>query len=652
MSETGRISSRETLVLLGRSLRYVWPHRRQIAVKLGLTIVGLSVVLFLPWPIKILIDHVVLGLPVGSSPTPYPVYVQWFVDLLDGMRPLEIVWAVVGASVVGIVLIGGFGGGVARDNASGGLSEGLDTATQSENQANESGSRVAGLLGFFEFRYQLRITHRINHALRTLIFGRVMAWPLVRFADASVGDAVYRTMYDTPAISRVCYDILVLPVANLFVIATVIWTTAVSFSAVPSVIVVACLAAPMVLLSTLLMTGITRRRALASRAAGATTTATVEEGMSNVVAVQSLGADERQRDDFALASDRSFQRFRGYMLMTLLLLAVQATVGSGLVFYVFFDICAAIVEGRMSAGDFSVVYAYFLQLVYNVSGLGSMWFNLQNNVSGMKRVFEVVDSTVDADRQGGRAIEGPIGRVTVDRASFRYPDGTEALREVSLEGHVGEVVALVGATGAGKSTLAYLIAGFVQPREGAILYDGVDARDLSVEALRRQVAFVFQEPFVFDDTAAANIRMNNPTATDAQVAAIARTAGALDFIEALPEGFRTRLGRAGSRLSVGQKQRLAIARGLASAAPVLVLDEPTAALDPETENALVDALKAERERRLLVVIAHRMSTIRAADRICFLDQGRIVETGNHDELMAKPDGAYRRFVDLQVGAAA
>ena len=147
MSETGRISSRETLVVLGRSLRYVWPHRRQIAVKLGLTIVGLSVMLFLPWPIKILIDHVVLGLPVGSSPTPYPVYVQWFVDLLDGMRPLEIVWAVVGASVVGIVLIGGFGGGVARDNASGGLSEGLDTATQSENQANESGSRVAGLLG-------------------------------------------------------------------------------------------------------------------------------------------------------------------------------------------------------------------------------------------------------------------------------------------------------------------------------------------------------------------------------------------------------------------------------------------------------------------------------------------------------------------------
>ena len=646
-----RITSRETFTLLGRSLKFVWPYRRQIAVKLGLTLLGLSVVLFLPWPIKILIDHVVEGLPVGSSPTPYPPYVAWFVDLLHGLTPLEIVWAIVGVCVVGIVLIGGFGGGVARDNASGGLSEGLDTATQSENQANASGSRVSGLLGLYEFRYQLRITHRINHALRTLLFGRVMAWPMVRFADASVGDAVYRTMYDTPAISRVCYDILVLPVANLFVIATVIWTTAHSFSAVPSVVIVACLAAPMVLISTLVMTGMTRRRALASREAGAVTTATVEEGVANAVAVQGLGAGKRQRDDFAGDSESSFKRFRAYMVMYLLMVMVQATVGAGLVFYVFFDICEAVVEGRMSAGDFSVVYAYFLQLVTNVMGLGAMWFNLQNNVSGMRRVFEVADSTVDADRHGDRGVEQPIKHVGVEHAVFRYPDGTEAVRDVSFEGRVGEVVALVGATGAGKSTLAYLVAGFVQPTDGTISYDGVDGRELRVDVLRSQVAFVFQEPFVFDDSAAANVRMGNPDATDVEVARAAKTAGALDFIEASPDGFQTRLGRAGARLSVGQKQRLAIARGLVSPAPILVLDEPTAALDPETENALVEALKAERSRRLLIVIAHRLSTIRTADRICFLDDGRIVETGSHDELMAKRNGAYRRFVDLQVGAA-
>ena len=647
-----RISTGETFSLLGRSLRLVWPYRRQIGVKIALTLIGLAIVLFLPWPIKILIDHVVMGLPVGSSPTPYPPYVSWFVDLLHGLTPFEIVWVIIGVSLLGIVLVGAFGGGVARDSASGGLSEGLDTATQSENQANESGSRVSGLLGLFEFRYQLRITHRINHGLRALLFGRLMALPLTRFSDASVGDAVYRTMYDTPAISRVCYDILVLPIANIFVIATVIWTTAHSFSAVPSVTIVACLAAPMVLLGTFLMTGVTRRRSLASRAAGATTTATVEEGMSNVVAVQGLGAGARQRDAFAHDSRQSFSRFRAYMVMTLLLIAVQSLVTVSLVFYVFFDICEAIIEGRMSPGDFSVVYAYFVQLVGNLSGLGSMWFNLQNNVAGMRRVYHVVDAAVDADLQGNDAIDRIRRGVEVDSVSYRYPDGTQAVREASLDGRIGEVVALVGATGAGKSTLAYLLAGFVQPQAGSVRFDGVDVRSLSVDCLRAQVAFVFQEAFLFDDTVENNIRLSAPGATREEVVEAARVAGALGFIEALPQGFSTRLGRMGGTLSVGQKQRLAIARGLVSKAPVLVLDEPTASLDPETENALVAALEAGRRDRLLVVIAHRLSTIRRADRICFMDEGRIVETGRHEVLVAKPAGAYRRFVELQVGLAA
>ena len=647
-----RITTGETFRLLGRSLGFVWPYRRQIGVKIALTLIGLAIVLFLPWPIKILIDHVVMGLPVGSSPTPYPPYVSWFVDLLYGLTPFEIVWVIIGVSLLGIVLVGAFGGGVARDSASGGLSEGLDTATQSENQANESSSRVSGLLGLFEFRYQLRITHRINHGLRALLFGRLMAWPLTRFSDASVGDAVYRTMYDTPAISRVCYDVLVLPIANIFVIATVIWTTAHSFSAVPSVTIVACLAAPMVLLGTFLMTGITRRRSLASRVAGATTTATVEEGMSNVVAVQGLGASARQRDAFADDSRQSFKRFRAYIVMIMLLIAVQSVVTVSLVFYVFFDICEAIIVGRMSPGDFSVVYAYFVQLVGNLSGLGSMWFNLQNNVAGMRRVYQVVDAPVDADLQGNDAIER-LGRgVEVDNVSYCYPDGTQAVVDASLDGRIGEVVALVGATGAGKSTLAYLLAGFVQPQAGSVRFDGVDVRSLNVDCLRTQVAFVFQEAFLFDDTVENNIALSAPDATHAEVVEAARVAGALAFIEALPQGFATRLGRMGGTLSVGQKQRLAIARGLVGKAPVLVLDEPTASLDPETENALVAALEAGRRDRLLIVIAHRLSTIRRADRICFMDEGRIIETGSHVELMAKPAGAYRRFVDLQVGVAA
>ena len=643
------ITTRETFALLGRSLGFVWPYRRQIAVKLALTVLGLAIVLFLPWPLKVLIDHVVMDMAVGTSPTPYPPYVAWFVELLHGLTPLQITWTVVGVSLLGLVAVGAFGTGVAQDTASGGVSEGLDTATQSENQANESGSRVGGLLGLFEYRYQLRITHKINHALRTLVFGRLLRSPITRFADASIGDAVYRTMYDTPAISRVCFDILVLPVANAFVLATVIWTTFHSFSAVPEIVVVACLAAPMVLLLSFLMTGLTRRRSLASRAAGATTTATMEEGMSNVVAVQSLGAEDRQRSEFAAASARSFQRFRSYLALGLLVIVVQATIGTGLVFYVFFPICEAVVEGRMSAGDFGVVYAYFLQIVGNASGLGAMWFNLQNNVAGMRRVFEAADARTDADIQGSQQIS-PLRTLRVENASFRYVAGADALRDISLQGRVGEMVALVGATGAGKSTLAYVLSGLAHPHAGRVLFDDVDTRHLSLDCLRRQVAFVFQEPFAFDDTATNNIALGNPTANAAEIQAAARTAGAHTFIADLADGYETRLGRAGSTLSVGQKQRLAIARGLVSSAPVLVLDEPTAALDPETESALVQALQTERSKRLLVVIAHRLSTIRSADRICFLEAGRLVETGAHDELMAKPNGAYRRFVELQDAA--
>ena len=644
--------TRETLGLIARSLVFVWPYRKLIAVKLALSLVGVSVVLILPWPLKILVDHVVMGMPVGTAPTPYPPYAQPLLDLMVGLTPFQIVWAIVGISLVGIVLIGAFGQGAASDRAEGELAEGLDTATKSENQANVSDSRVSGLLGLFEYRYQLRATHRINHDLRSMLYRRLMALPMTRFADSSIGDAVYRVMYDTPSISRVCYDILVTPLVSVYAMGVIIWTTQYSFSVLPSVIAMAWLAAPMVLGTTLLMTGITRRRSIASRQAGATTTATVEEGMSNIAAVQSLGATARQRESFAADSAQSFRRFRGYELMNLLLAALQGAVILGLTFYVFYDVANAIIDARMSAGDYAVLYGFFLQIAITAGALGALWFNLQNSVAGMKRVFDVIDMRVDADHHGARRLPGAARRVALEDVSFRYPDGTLALDGVSIEGRVGEMIALVGTTGAGKSTLAYTLPGFIRPTAGRVLLDDTDLAALSVDCVRDNVAFVFQEPIVFDDTVASNIGMGNPAASAAEQEAAARTAGALDFIEALPEGFRTRLGQGGATLSVGQKQRLAIARGLVSRAPVLVLDEPTAALDPETENALVAALQGERQKRLLIVIAHRLSTIRSADRIVFIESGRIVETGSHDALMRRPDGAYRRFVELQVGGTA
>ncbi len=646
------ISTRETLSLIRRTLRQVWPYRYQVGVKLILSLVGVSVVLILPWPLKILIDHVVMSIPVGEAPTVYPPYAQWMLDMMVGLSPMEIVWTIVGMSLVGIVLIGAFGNGEAGDSTEGYLAEGLDTATKSENQVNISDSRVSGLLGYFEYRYQLRVTHRINHDLRSLLYGRLVALPMLRFADASIGDAVYRVMYDTPSVSRVCYDILVTPIVSFYAIGVVIWTTNYSFAAVPSVVAIASLALPFVLLSTLVMTGITRRRSIASRQAGADTTATVEEGMSNIVAVQSLGANKQQSETFEKNSAASFRRFRLFEFMNVLLAGAQGTIIIGLVLYVFYDVATAIIEGRMSAGDYAVLYGYFYQIAFAASAIGAIWFNLQNSLAGMKRVYDIIDNPTDTQHFGQHVLGEDLRQVTLDGVSFDYPDGTQALNNINLTANVGEMIAFVGTTGAGKSTLAYLFPGFIQPSSGRVRFNDTDQSKLSIEYIRRNVSFVFQESVAFDDTVANNIRMGNVDTDDGRLRQAAETAGALPFIEDLPQGFDTRVGQSGSTLSVGQKLRLSIARGLLSDAPILVLDEPTAALDPETENALVAALQAERSRRLLMVIAHRLSTIRSADRIVFIEQGRILETGSHDELMAIENGAYRRFVDLQVGTVA
>ena len=652
MSDT-RIGTHETLRLIRRAMVFVWPVRHQLGVKLALGLIGITALLILPWPLKVLIDHVIMGMPIGDSPTPYPPFFAPFVDMLHGLSPFQIVSVIVGSSLVLILLIGAFGSAAAaRDGTDAELAQGLDTATRSENLANVSNSAASGLLGFFEYRYQLRTTHRLNHRFRSMLFDRLLALPMTRFSDASVGDAVYRVLYDTPSISRLCYELSVVPILRLYSVAAVIWTTTYSFSVVPSVVWAAWAITQMSLAFTPLMTGLARRRSGESLEAGAVTTATVEEGMSNIVAVQSLGANRHEQARFEDDSGESFKRFRAYMLVVISVILVQASIGMAMVFVVFLDVSEAIVAGKMSAGDFGVLFAYFVQLIANTGALGALWFYLQDNVAAMHRVFQIVDLPRDAEAHGDRALP-PVARgVSLEGVSYTYPDGARALSEVTWEGRIGEMIAFAGATGAGKSTLSYLLPGFITAQSGRVLIDGEDIRAFSIESLRQNVAFVFQEAVVFDDTVENNIRLGYPDASMEQIEGAARTAGALEFIERMPDGFQARVGRAGSALSVGQKQRLSIARGLVSPARILILDEPTAALDPETENALVSALTAERERRLLVVIAHRLSTIRTADRIYFLDEGRVVETGSHDQLMQSGDGAYRRFVELQLGEAA
>ncbi|MEN8181645.1 MAG: ABC transporter ATP-binding protein, partial [Myxococcota bacterium] len=552
-----------------------------------------------------------------------------------------------------VVLVGGFGtGGGERDETEAWLSSGHDEATRTENAANAGFSFAGGLLGLFDFRYTMRLTQRINHHYRSKLFGRIQTLPMTAFDDERIGDAVYRVMYDTPSITEACYRIALTPPGALIAIAMAVGIIALTFGDHPVIYWTGLAFAPVALLATLPFAGMLRRRHGEARKAGATTTATIEEGMTNILAVQSLGGHGREKRRFDRDSWTSFGRYRGVVLAAMLAFLAALVPGVALAATSFLYVTDLVIEEQISVGDFTLLFTYFTQILIASVDLGALWIRLQGAAAGLNRVFFLMDLPGEADSAEGQQISGVTRGVSLDRVSYTYPDGTQALRDVSLDAPVGQVTALVGPAGAGKSTLAYLIPRFLSPQQGQVRIDGIDAETLDRRSLRSQVAFVFQETALFDETVLENIRLGKPGASETEVRRAARMAGADEFIGRLPDGYQTRLGRSGGKLSVGQKQRLAIARALVREAPILVLDEPTSALDHETEGRVVSALRQAAGEHVVLVIAHRLSTVRAADQILFLESGRIIERGSHTELMALPEGAYRRYVELQTRGAA
>jgi len=301
----------------------------------------------------------------------------------------------------------------------------------------------------------------------------------------------------------------------------------------------------------------------------------------------------------------------------------------------------------ISIGQLVVFAGLLQQFSGQVNAVAQIANMMQQSLTGARRVFQVLDAPVDIQSPDHPAASGRAGgKVTFDRVSFAYQAADPVLEEVSFQAAPGECVAILGATGAGKSTLLSLIPRFYDPHQGRVMVDDIDLRQWHLDDLRRNIGIVFQESFLFSNTIAANIAFGHPDASREQIIEAARIAAAHDFITDMPDGYETIIAESGANLSGGQRQRLAIARAVLLNPAILLLDDPTAAIDPETENEILQAMDRAMEGRTTFVVAHRLSTLRRADKVVVLEQGRIKEIGTHAQLMGS-GGDYRRAADLQ-----
>jgi len=374
-----------------------------------------------------------------------------------------------------------------------------------------------------------------------------------------------------------------------------------------------------------------------------------EETIAGIRTVRAFAAEAAEGSRYATAVWNAFAVIWRRIVTSAVFMSVSSFAAFAALSLVLWYGGTLVERGAMTPGGLTSFLIYTLMVAFSLGGISELWADLMRASGAAERVFELLDRSPEIPLTEGERPASVEGKIELERVSFAYPSRKDlpVLREIDLEIRPGEVVALVGPSGSGKSTIAAMLLRLYDPSEGRILLDGRDLRALSPEWLRRNVGVVSQEPTLFSCSVAENIRYGRTTATEAEVEAAARAANAHEFVSKFPEGYGTLVGERGVKLSGGQKQRVAIARAVLKDPRILVLDEATSALDAESEHLVKEALDRLMEGRTTLIIAHRLSTVMGADRVLVIEDGKIVESGDHATLMSK-GGLYRRLVERQL----